>query len=113
MRLQTSSSALHDHLHQMQTAGLLAAKISRSLDVRLEPSAERSHGLGAFNGKVATPGQRYSTWPYDRPEDLFEVIAKGLQSERGPAGELYDTDAVSDLAFELLREVRDRKVKRR
>lgn len=48
--------------------------------------------------------QRYSTYPYERPEQMSEVLARGLQNERGPDGKLYDTGQISDMALVLLRE---------
>jgi len=49
-------------------------------------------------------GQRYHTHPYERPEDVSELLVRGADNERDPSGNVYDTGDIADVAMALLRE---------
>lgn len=49
-------------------------------------------------------GHRFSTHPYERAEDMSEVIATGLNQEPDTADNDYDPVNVAGIAFRLLRE---------
>lgn len=48
-------------------------------------------------------GQRYSTYRYEHPDDVSEVIGGGLQNERDAEGNDYDTGEIANMAFVLLK----------